>query len=158
MARIGTGRPQGRSNPSEVSDHCKNLWPGHSNNKISSKEWVMGRSQNAYLWGLFKEFSSFVLGDRLRFICYVLVNNEITHGTQTDTHRKYPVASTQSADHFLPAVCKMSHKNHKLLTLLATETRNGNSGITILGSGKHKSHWCCWETWGKGCLWSRLWG
>lgn len=45
MARIGTDRPPGRSNPSEVSDHCKNLWPGHRNNKLSSKEWVVERPQ-----------------------------------------------------------------------------------------------------------------
>lgn len=86
---------------------------GHCNNKIILKEWVMEISKNAYLWGLFKEFSLFVLGGgvgrRVRFICSVSADNQIIHGTQKDTHWKCPVANTQSADHFLPMLLVKGH-------------------------------------------------
>lgn len=48
----------------------------------------MGRGETpmASLWGFFKEFSSFVLGDGVSFIYDISVDHEIIHGTQTDTH------------------------------------------------------------------------
>lgn len=115
----------------------------------------MELSRNAYLGELVKGFSLCETGGVTLSI--MSVHSEIIHGTWRDRRWRYSVASTQPADHSLPAVAsKTPHKNCKLLSAFVTKKSNGNSEVTVPARGKHKFPWCYWDICGKGSGWTLL--